>query len=182
MFIYRFLFILIITPIIILSCKSTAKDSEIETKLREMQSSPIDMALDSMHTVTRGTNNERTSYKYVAYFDSSECTNCQVAHFTEWNTIWESYKNDPIEFYYIFETADTALLSSLETINEKFPSVRVLMDNQKVFRKHNPQIPEGHLYHRFLLDSDNKTILVGNPVHVEKIAQLMNSIIKDGNK
>lgn len=179
MSIYRYFVLASVSSMLLGGCNS--KNSEVEAYLREMQSSPVELALDSMHVIRGEAIHDAKAYKFVAYYDSSECTACQVAHFTEWYSILEQYENDPIEFLYIFETTDTTLLSPLQAIHEEYPSVTVLVDTQKVFRRHNPQIPESSLYHTFLSDSVGRTVLVGNPVRTERIAGLMNSIVRHGS-
>ena len=60
----------------------------------------------------------------------------------------------------------------------------VYVDDRQYFITNNPTIPEDAMFHTFLLDRENRIVLVGNPVHNEKLWELykntINQLIKDG--
>ena len=44
----------------------------------------------------------------------------------------------------------------------------VYLDTLCVFRKNNPQLPDSRLFHTFVVNRDNKAVLIGNPIKNEK--------------
>jgi hypothetical protein len=48
----------------------------------------------------------------------------------------------------------------------------VFYDLDGSFERLNPHLPANEQFHTFLLNEDNKTVLVGNPVHNEKLKNL----------
>lgn len=55
----------------------------------------------------------------------------------------------------------------------------IYVDTTQHFRRHNPNIPSDVMFHTFLLDSDNKVILVGSPIQNNRIQNLFKKIIKE---
>lgn len=49
---------------------------------------------------------------------------------------------------------------------------KVLIDINNSFRKSNPHIPKDAMYYTFLLDEDNKVVLVGNPLRNNSIKEI----------
>ena len=48
----------------------------------------------------------------------------------------------------------------------------IFYDLDGSFERLNPHLPTNELFHTFLLNKDNKVVLVGNPVHNEKLKKL----------
>ena len=55
------------------------------------------------------------------------------------------------------------------TMRTMAPLLPVHVDTAGVFIRENPHIPREAVYHTFLLDKDNRVVLVGNPSRSEKI-------------
>ena len=53
----------------------------------------------------------------------------------------------------------------------------VLLDTAGIFERSNPQLPENPVFHTFLLDRDNRVVLVGSPLGNPKMWELYKSTI-----
>jgi hypothetical protein len=53
----------------------------------------------------------------------------------------------------------------------------VFYDPDGSFERLNPHLPANEQFHTFLLNEDNKVILVGNPVHNEKLKNLYLAVL-----
>lgn len=56
----------------------------------------------------------------------------------------------------------------------------VFFDTNNSFEQLNPQLPNDELFHTFLINSENKPILIGSPTHNEKLNNLYLQEIKKG--
>ena len=48
-----------------------------------------------------------------------------------------------------------------------------------VFRKNNTQLPDSRLFHTFVVNRDNKAVLIGNPIKNEKIEKMFLTLLTD---
>lgn len=68
------------------------------------------------------------------------------------------------------------LITSLKAAQLDYP---VFLDSGGLFLKRNPRIPSGEMYHTFLLDRQNRVVLVGNPIGNERLWELYKKEIKN---
>ncbi len=59
------------------------------------------------------------------------------------------------------------------------PLLPVHVDTAGIFIRENPHIPREAVYHTFLLDKDNRVVLVGNPSRSEKIKEMFWQIVEE---
>ena len=113
-------------------------------------------------------------YKIVVYTDSVGCTSCKLQLY-KWNTfIEEVSRNGEVDFYFYFQSKDKRLLSSiLSRENFKLP---IYLDKEDEFRNAN-KISNEMQYQCFLLDADDKVVLIGNPVLNSKIWELYKEVL-----
>ena len=55
----------------------------------------------------------------------------------------------------------------------------VFFDADGAFERLNPQMPKKEEFHMFLLNGENKVVLIGNPTHNEKLNRLYLSAMKN---
>ncbi len=53
------------------------------------------------------------------------------------------------------------------------------MDTLNEFAKLNPHLPKNRVLRTFLLDENNKVMLVGNPLHNKKIEDMFYKIVEE---
>ena len=54
-----------------------------------------------------------------------------------------------------------------------------MLDTLKEFERLNPHLPKNRALHTFLLDENNRVILVGNPSRNEKIKEMFYKIVEE---
>ncbi len=84
-----------------------------------------------------------------------------------------------LKFYFIFspmkrEVRSTELL--IANTNFDYP---ILMDTLDEFERLNPHLPKNRALHTFLLDENNRVILVGNPLRNKKIKEMFYKIVEE---
>lgn len=118
--------------------------------------------------------------KMVMYFDAEICASCAIAHIEEWNKIKHITETKKNKFRTLFIFAPKQ--KDIQTIKQVFQVIHlenklVYIDDRQNFITNNPTIPEDAMFHTFLLDRKNKIVLVGNPVHNEKLWELYKNTI-----
>lgn len=113
----------------------------------------------------------------IVYADSSECTQCYLSQMEHWRkyTELERTSNGLWRVIFIIEGKYSEIPKVDGMVGLKHP---IYFDQEFSFRHFNPQIPPEHIFHTFLLDDDNKIILVGNPLRNERIESMLDSIIE----
>jgi hypothetical protein len=114
--------------------------------------------------------------KIVVYSDSSNCNACDI-RFPMWKIRYKelSLKNNNIGLIFIINTEDINDLElNADAVNS--PGLR-LYDTQSLFKKNN-HIFNNRAFHVFLIDQDNKVILVGNPLDNHRLYALYKKAIE----
>lgn len=128
-------------------------NKEVILSLDEMLVYPIQMREDIINSM----------YNYVVYVDSSECSPCKISHMGIWNHFNDEIKDYNANMLLIFNPPHNevqTLLSTYVFFKQRLP---IFVDTLGVFARDNPQIVEKSImYHSFLLDKNNKIVVVGN--------------------
>lgn len=115
---------------------------------------------------TQSTNN-----RIVVYFSSDMCTVCNINKLHEWDKIKKRYENWDI--VYVLSYQEKKEEDIIEAItNNNVNDMIIYLDKNDLFRKANPFIPDYPLLHVFLIDSNNRIKIVGDPLYNNKVLQL----------
>jgi hypothetical protein len=113
-------------------------------------------------------------YKILTYVDSVGCSSCQMGLFF-WKTILEIINREGwnVSVLFVIHSSDYPLLSS-ELIDNNF-NCPVIYDYHNLFDEINnfPPAP----FRTFLLDRNNKVLLIGSPANNSPVWDLYREII-----
>lgn len=159
----------------LMSCKETRKQ-EVERLTKEWYGKEI-VFPKGMTATIMGDNTvaysdsdyEKTTRKIVFYADSLGCASCDL-NLLEWMDFMEAAdsitRHDISFFFYFAPEKERDIIWALKLDGFTAP---VFIDSEKKFDALN-RLPENQLFRTFLLDKDNKIILIGNPTHgMEKL-------------
>lgn len=121
-----------------------------------------------------------TEYKIVTYIDSLGCASCKL-RLPSWQKFIRQLDtlNLNVPVLFILHPFDARSLKGvLRRDNFDYP---VCMDTEDRFNKVN-QLASGIDFQTFLLDSVNRVVALGNPVHNPKIKDLYLSILDDNKE
>ena len=118
-----------------------------------------------------------SSYKWIEYVDSAECSPCTIDHLSEWK-LYLKTNGKLCDIQIIIESKKYKLQQIKEKLIQNDIQLPVYIDTSFIFHRHNPQIPNKRIFHTFLLDESNKVILVGNPLKNKRIDSLFYERIK----
>ena len=185
---YKFLFLIfLIVVCFVCSCKNNKKKGEIEKVLSEWigkeilfpENVPCYMA--GKDTLTDICNKLfQKEFKILMYVDSAGCSSCRLKLF-EWKQLMEeadSLFQGKVGFLLFFQPKTEREMSYLFALNRFDYSA--YMDINGAINRLN-RFPKAMEYQCFLLDSNNKVLMVGNPVLNLNIWKLYKTQI-GGNK
>jgi hypothetical protein len=173
------------TLIIIFFCIAliTSCSNNREKYIRNIIGSELIINIDSM---VKADNNEQylgemnKKLRIVVYSDSSNCNACDI-RFPLWKIKYKELNllSNDIGLIFIINTnniSDMELNANIVRVS----SLR-LYDTQSVFKKNN-QINNHREFHVFLIDQDNKVVLVGNPLDNHSLYTLYKRAIEEYTK
>lgn len=119
--------------------------------------------------------------KMVVYFDSEVCATCELSRIWEWNEFAGIAETSEGRFQMLFVFAPRP--DDLKAVKKALRMVEgqnklIFIDERQQFAAANPAIPEEGIFHTFLLDGDNRVVLVGNPVYNETLQELYKTTIR----
>lgn len=101
--------------------------------------------------------------KVLIYIDSVGCTSCklQLSRWKELMAYTDSLTNGSLPYVFIFQSSDSKKIKGVTKLDHfDHP---VYLDRNADFVKLNP-LPDNSSFHTFLLDKNNKVLVIGNPV------------------
>ncbi len=121
--------------------------------------------------------------KIVIWYDSSECSSCRINNLPVFKE-FESYCQNlqySFDIVFLFSPSHKSLVEVLEeaSYSTKLHDYPIFIDTANQFYKLNPHIPDNKLMHSFLLDSEGKVVLVGNPIQNQAMFDLYKKTIEE---
>jgi hypothetical protein len=168
------------------SCKSNHKRETIATIVKEWIGKeivfPNGISCTSMGSDTTCIDLYTDNYKIMLYVDSIGCTSCRLDLF-DWKRIME--ESDTVfirkpEFVVFFQPKRRNDLEFQTLIRQKRFFHPVFIDTENEIGKLN-KFPSNLEHQCFLLDKDNKVIMIGNPAFNRSIWTLYKRIISESD-
>lgn len=166
---------------------SCSEKESFKKGIIQLQSHPITLPLDKMRCMWNGKDTLslhgkiNPNFKLVVFLDTVACSSCELKAMYMWNEMLDKTKMyaPELSVYFIFLPLNKDLDSFYFTMRTMSPSLPIYVDTAGVFIRENPHIPRESVYHTFLLDKDNRVVLVGNPSRSEKIAEMFWQIVEE---
>lgn len=164
--------------ILIFICTSLSCNKEHETFQRiinEWQNKEI-IFIDSLCSKIKGRDTVLppisfgNTYKILSYIDTNDCIECKLK-FQEWNRLIKESDSLhlKVDFIFIAHLKHYYLLEKSQKIN-KFDKV-IYYDYNDLVNKKN-RFPQKFMFQTFLLNPQNRVVLVGNPTMNPKLWNL----------
>lgn len=153
-----------------LSCKN---DSKIEKDIKELVGREIVFPEDGQ-VITRGEHSTfdvltHKKIKVVSYFDYFECTSCNIDLIDMANSKIKELDNNVTFLGIIYNKDEKSIHKMFDTLNISAP---ILYYNTEIFGKKNDLKDRTTSCKTFLLDENNKIVLVGEPFNNKKLETL----------
>lgn len=120
---------------------------------------------------------QHSKYRIVSYVDTTGCTNCKL-HLFDWNVFKQELDSltsaSTVSFLFVVHPDNRERIKYL--LKQNNFGLPVYLDTNHVVNGAN-RFPADHKLQTFLLDSNNRVILIGNPVVYPKIKELYRKVI-----
>lgn len=164
--------------LILSSCKDSQRDKVISI-LQEWDQKELQFPSQLVFT-SQGKDTIEYSlqdkYKIITYVDSLGCVSCKL-HLPEWKKfiqIVDSLQPGTVQFLFFFSPKKKKDIHRILLENRfKYP---VCIDEKDSINILN-HFPSNINFQTFLLDRDNKVVVVGNPIHNLKVKELYFKVI-----
>ena len=177
------LFILSIVTIFVCSCKDNKKREDAAKIVNEWIGKEIRFPenvpcfVSGKDTVTELCSEQfKKEFKILLYVDSAGCSDCRLKLF-EWKQLMveaDSLFGGKVGFLLFFQPKDIKEMSySFAKYRFDYP---VFMDTKGAINSLN-RFPQETQYQCFLLDKNNKALMIGNPVANPRIWELYKELI-----
>jgi hypothetical protein len=126
------------------------------------------------------TNISEVPVKLVVWYDSLSCGSCEVSRMYAWNEI-TAYADSLSQWFnilFIFTPKRGDLQRINETLLYNTFDYPVILDRNSTFVKLNPKLPKNRKLHTFLLDKENRVVLVGSPLYNPTLWELYKRTIQ----
>ena len=164
------LFIVVIVFCVFFSCKKDERRNETEKIVAEWIGKKIIFPLDYECNLMKKDTNLcagllDANYKILLYVDSLGCANCKLRLF-EWKQLIQEadsiFTENELSFLFFFHPKDKKELRYLFVRYDfDYP---VFLDNTNQINSLN-HFSNKQLYQCFLLNKENKVMMIGNPLH-----------------
>ena len=119
----------------------------------------------------------RSRPKLIVFVDSTECSKCRIDNFVRYGSLLDlSLNTGAFEMMFLLSTEKTDYRNIVEHLVESSPPYTVFLDSENKFRDDNPIIPDNSAMHTLTVDSDNRVLLVGDPIYNESIMNLFRKV------
>lgn len=167
---------------ILFSCNFSQNKQNVEDLINEWNGKEIIFSSDYKKFISSteqlGVDTLSSKYKILIYIDSIGCSSCKL-QLTEWKSFIEridSLTNKSVQFLFLLHPKDVREIKVIAKI-KKF-NYPLYFDKNDEINKLN-KFPSNISFQTFLLDRNNKVLLLGNPISNPKIKELYINKILD---
>lgn len=159
------------------SCKGDTKKENVKKIVTEWIGKeiifPDGVPCQSLGRDTVCINVQNQTYKIISYTDSTGCTSCRLK-LTDWKKLLaeaDSLFRGQVDFLFYFQPKTKDLRELAFLFKRDYFEYPVFIDLQNEINQLN-HFPQQMEYQCFLLDQNNKVVLVGNPALNPKVWEL----------
>ena len=182
---FYFMFLIAVCSFIT-ACESNK--SKIRKTMEQMQSAQIVIPYDKLDCWTSDSIKEISPWKnaklkLVHYIDSAQCSSCYLVKKQALEPLIKLEKKSNNQFCNLFIVQPGVNSRNWKVLTENYKHkatpTTLFIDSINVFMNENPNIPQESMYHTFLLDENNKVILIGNPILNKQIEEMLLPIVEE---
>lgn len=175
---YRLLFILFL-PLLFGECSK-----DLDSAVHKLYNRKIDMSWDNVYISDYEAfeNHEFVKpIKMVVYVDSTLCLPCLGSYLEAANQYMLSQNRDSIEYICVLRPRPIEVVQDMLQ-NIKHSEISVVMDVDDVFLKRNSLDKYTDLLTAFMLDENNRIVVIGDPIRSIKVRGLYRKTLLSMNE
>jgi len=173
---YRILFLLVTSALFCNACTGNREQkNKLTEELRLFKELPIslpdNMLVMGYHGHSADSSLLSRPYKMVIYINEEGCTGCKLQTLMQIQVYILEHKH--LENFGVIVILHTSQIEVAERFIYAFRfSQTVFYDLDGSFERLNMHLPKDERFHTFLLDKENKVVLVGDPTRNTKLKKL----------
>lgn len=161
--------LIVLTP----SCTQWRIKKEIESFSKTPIHIPVDMEVIQDGIISNSTAKSFAyKIKLVIYYTSAGCMSCNINHLSDLEDVFSLRHNGMFSPIVIFSPDTQAYKELIRNLKLQAYPYPIFIDKNNMFQQLNRSLPSDTRFHNFLLDKNNRVVLVGNPIWNETIKAL----------
>lgn len=167
-----------------ISCKQSTIKNQIKQFISTEITIPTDMniVINGVDSVTEAPiliNNSIA--KMIIFYDSTLCSPCKISYIKEWDEFIVISKalQGQFEPIFIFSPAENKLNELQISLKVNKLDYPIFIDSKGLFQSQNPRLPFDKKLHTFLVDKNNRVVLVGDPSYNRDLWALYKTTINE---
>lgn len=165
---YKLLFVLFL-PLFFWECSK-----DLNTAVHKLYNRKIDMSWENVYISDNEVfeNHELVKpIKIVVYVDTTLCLSCFGSYLEAANQYMQTQNRDSIEYICVLRPSSIEVVQNMLQ-NVKHSEISVVMDVDDVFLKRNSLDKYTDVLTAFMLDENNRIVVIGDPVRSIKVRGL----------
>lgn len=179
---FKLLYLLVGTLLIFSSCKKVFYSIELNRLINKEVTLTKDLVL--VQGINPFYNYKETKTKVIVWFSPEECSTCRLSSLGTYKTL-EEYccdSTDHVSVLFIFSPSEEKREVFKEVLDNSSREYPIFVDYNNSFGTKNDFLSKKGELHSFLLDSDNKIVLIGNPMLSNSMLELYKKKIDELRK
>mgnify|MGYP003213882413 FL=1 len=125
-------------------------------------------------------NRPNGKLKLIVFCDSTSCNSCAIEAIYSWEDYikYAEKLENQLCYYFIFTPRKKDIANVRTTLDMTDFNYPIVFDSTGFFRKLNPHIPMNKMFHTFLIDGNNRIVMVGNPLHDSETESLFKTTVE----
>lgn len=141
--------------------------------------------LDSMQSALEIIGSARESarlrkYTFVKYVNSIQCSECVVKNLRQWVAFQDVFDEHPQTLSLVIILAPQKHQRKLlyeELTKDTLMSENIYIDSLRVFERMNPGLPQNPFTNCYLIDENNKVLIIGDPTYDDNVEREFMTIL-----
>lgn len=167
-----------ILPVVLLCLLALAptscKKAKLRAQLKELMGSTIVLP-EKVSCVYNGEvypmpDSLRDKAMLIIYIDSAECTTCRISHIEMYHALFELSRTDgSFDVFILLSNLELNGIPLLKYLSDIVVDHPLYVDEDNVFLKLNPVVPDDRRMRAFLVNGQGRPICIGDPVSSDRM-------------
>lgn len=120
----------------------------------------------------------REKAKLIVYVDSSECVPCRITKMPMYKSILNIMEPNDVALVILLANRHFSGIPIVQYVSDIDLGIPIYVDLENAFMERNPAVNRDVRLHAFLVNKQGNPVLVGDPVFVPEIEELLGQVIR----
>lgn len=174
-------FVLVAIPCIVAYWISKAPQRALKKQVISMTGTKVNSTFKHAEAYFNGIDsfyNSTMRKKLIVYVDSSSCTGCFIHHLSDYFEVNDTLTAGNAELIIVMQPHPSKIKEVRDVLCSDSMPFWCIIDKECELKRNNSKLKDTHILHSFLLDENDKIILIGNPIRNPRIKELLYKSLK----